>query len=439
MSDGESFIKDVGSLSLWNFSFFFINIFSFYLVTNILGPEEYGKYALVISLITTVSLAIFTSVNETLLRFAAITDDRRLVSNSIKYQYYFGFSALILLLIASIFLSDFYNKPLTLIIVFVSFSFLFTPYTESIKNFSIGKRRINNLIKISVFNQIFLVVFILALYLLNFRTAIFMGFAYLLVSFLTSIYTRHIFKLQKFKSDGKYNHKDIIKYIKGGFLFGIFKNITFQAALIMGARFVDTVHIAFYTFSIGLATASIFSVISALQTLTVPYVSKFYDNNDMNSVNKYFNASLKLGIIASIFISVALYFFLRLFLEYLFPKYAEVINIIPYILIAYIISNFNTPMSFLKSKGKIWILTKISIVASLFSLVNSYVLSKYFGFLGMLLSLIINISFISALSWYYSNKELKIRFTIFVTRKEFGAFKLYFRLAFSEIFKKFLR
>ncbi len=436
MSEGMKFIKDISFLSLWNISSSFIGIFSFYIITNLLGPTEYGKYSLVISLITTISLSAYASVNEALLRFSAITKDRKLVNQCIKIQYIFGLIALVGFLILSLFINKIYQKDINLILVIVSFSFFFTPFIESFKNLVVGRKSIKSLIYLSLSNQLFLIFFALCLFFLNIRSALVMASIYLVVSFLNFLQAKRLVDKLEYVDDGKYNKNELIKYIKNGFLFGLFKNIYFQSALIVGSKFIDAKHIGFYNFSISIAMMSIFAIINAIQILAVPYITSFYEKNEMEKVNSYFNASIKLGLILSIALSGLLYSFLKLVLPYLFPKYVDVLTVLPYILFAFVLLNFNATMSFLKAKGNIAILTKISILSTFFSLINSYLLSKYFGFNGMVISLIVNILFSVIITWYYAHKHLKLNFSLLPTKGEVSAFKLYFGLFINKFFDK---
>ncbi len=437
MADGEHFIKDVSFLSLWNVSSSFISIFSFYLITNILGPVEYGKYSLVISLIAIVSLSTYGAINETLLRFSAITSDKRLVKTCIKIQYALGFIALLGLLIFSYFIDNVYNKHLSVLLVIASLSFLFSPLIEVFKSLTMGRRNVNNLVYLSLSNQLLLIVLVAGFYLVSFKTALSMVIVYLFASFFNFFQARHLLNKMEYKDDGKYNKNEIVSYIKNGFLFGIFKNIFFQSALIMGSRFVDVANIGYYTFSVSIATVSIFAITGAIHILAVPYITSFYDKGKIKKVNVYFSASIKFGFVISLVVSFALYAFLKIFLEYLFPKYIPALLVLPYILIAFTLLNFNAASSFLKAKGHISLLTKIVIIASTFSLLDSYFLSRYYGFKGMLFSLIINVLFMCLLNWYYAYKKLKINFIILPTKAEISAFKFYLDLFLGKIIKKF--
>lgn len=436
MSDGKNFIKNIGSLSIWNIASAFIGLASFYLITNILGPTEYGKYALAISIVTTISLAVYASVNESLLRFSAITKDKKLVILSAKIQYAFGIISMLILLVFSRQISNLYNKPIAAILSIVSLSLLFTPLIELTKNFSIGRKNIKNLVYVSLFSQLTMIFLISIIYFLGHGNAVLVSSFYILSLFISFLYALHILKKESYENDNKYNKKDIFNYIKGGFVFGFLKNIYFQAALLVGSKFVDITNVAYYTFSISIATVSIFAVINAIQTISVPYITSFYEEGKIEKVNSYFSASIKLGIIISLIFSFLLFIFLKITLKYLFPKYTPALYIMPFIFLAFVIINLNSPMSYLKAKGKIIILTKISIIATIFSLLNSYILSRMFDFKGMILSLIINISFGSALSWYYAYKELKIKFSLIPTKEEIYAFKLYSRQFLNKIFKR---
>lgn len=433
MSDSKDFIRDVGSLSLLNMFSSFINIFGFFLVTNILGPIEYGKYSFVIYLITTVSLSAYGAVNEALLRFSAITKDKKLIKHCIKIQYAFGFIALFGFLVFSQFIDRIYGKPLSLILVITSFSFLFTPLVESFKNLTVGRKNIKGLIYISLTNQLLFIGLAIGLYLSNFKTSVAMGVIYLIASFFNFLQAKNLLDKMRYHEDGKYNKKELNNYIKRGLLFGLFKNIFFQSALIFGSKFIDAASIGYYTFSISIATVSIFAITSAISLITVPYITTFYEKSQISKVNSYFNASIKLGLLISIVASLMLYFFLKVFLKYLFPKYVDSLAIIPYIFIAFTLLNFNVTSSFLKARGHINILTKTSIITTVFSLIDSYTLSRFFGLNGMVISLILNILFTCAINWHYTNKKLGLTFMIIPNQEEIRALKLYLNLILVKI------
>lgn len=425
MSKTKDFLKDIGSLSIWNISSSLINILIFYSTTNLLGPTEYGKYSLVLAIVATFTLSLYASVNESLQRFSAITRDKKLIELSINIQSKLGLIAFFGFTILSIFASDIYNKPISFILFIISLSFLFTPTIEVVRNFSIGRKKVRNFVSLSFFNQLFFLLLILILYLFNLRIAMAASFIYLIVSIFSFIHAKRILKKEKFISDGKYNKKEIIRYIKYGFLFGFFKNLYLQTPLIIGSRFVDVTNIAYYTFSISIANASILAFVSSIHLMNVPYLTEFYKKRQKNKIIKYFNANIKFGLIITIISSVLLYTFLRFTMKYLFPKYIGTLQILPYILIGYILLNFITPIIFLKAKGEIYIITKAAIMSAIFSFISSLLLSKFLGLKGMILSLIFNIIFFSLVLLYYAYTKLGLKFTIIPNKEEIKIFVIY--------------
>ena len=433
MSESLKFVKDVGSLGAWNTFSSAISFFTFYIITNLLGPEEYGKYALTFSIISTINFAIYASVNETLQRFSAITKDKRLVTHCAKLQSFFGVVALITIVILSKFIAEIYGKPIRAILIIISLSFLFMPLVETVKNFSIGKKKVKNFISLSFLNQALLLAFAFMMFFTNMRTALVMAFVYVIVSFLGFIYATQIIKKEYHEDDNKYNKSEVTEYIKNGFLFSFFKNIYFQSAVLIGGVFISSKEVAYFTFSVSIAMATIFAVVQAIQTMSTPYITSFYEKGETERSNKYFGANIKVGLFTSIVISIIVYLFFKLFMAQLFPKYVEAISIMPYVFLGFILINFTLPMPFLKAAGKLASLTKIAIFSAAFGIVTSYVLSKSFGLFGVVAAFVFNIITTSVIVWYYAAKELKIKFAVVPTKEEFVAVRLFSQLFFNKL------
>jgi len=433
MSESLKLIKDTTFLSTWNIASALISVFIFYVVTNFLGPVEYGKYALAFAIISTINLSAYVSVNETLLRFSAVTKDKRMLMQCLKLQSFFGILVVAGLSVLSLFVKDIYNKPIGAILFVLALSFLFTPVIESVRSFSIGRKNVKNFVYLTFFNQIMLLIFIATFSFFGMRTAFLFSMAYVAVTFVSFVYAWRIIKKEKFEDDGKYNKKEVADYIKGGIVYGFFKNIYFQSAVFVGSRFVDIANVAYYTFGMSIATASIVSFIQNIQTMTVPYATNFYETKQTERCSKYLNAGVKLGLIVCTGISILLYVILKLVIKQLFPKYVAVITIIPYIFLASVMINFTLPISFLKAKGKMNTLVKISVTSAVFSVISSYTLSKLFGLNGMILSFIVNVLLVSLMAWYYARKELEVKFTIIPTKEEITVFVNYSRLLINKI------
>ena len=348
-----------------------------------------------------------------------------------------GFLTFLGFLIFSKFASRVYNKPIGTILFIIAFSFLFTPVIESVKSFSVGKRKIKNLVYLSLFNQILFIFLVSLLFFFKLSTTFYISLAYIFVSFIVFIYAISLVLNESYETDGKFSKSDVRSYIKVGFVFGFFKNLFFQSTLMVGARYVNLYNIAYFNFSISITIASIFAVISAMHTIIIPYMATIYNEGQTDKAARYLSATTKLGLFVSIIVGFLVYIFLWLFIGKLFPKYIGALQILPYIFLAFILLNFNTPMSFLKAKGKLLSLTKASIIATVFSFINSYLLSKYFGLKGMILSLILNILFMCLLIWYYAYKDLKLKFTIIPSKEEIAVFKIYMSYFLSKFISKF--
>jgi O-antigen/teichoic acid export membrane protein len=421
----SKFIKDVSGMAIWNVASSAINLIIFYLITNSLGPTEYGKYALAISIISTISLSMYASVNIALSRFSSISNSKNLLKQCLFFQFIFGFISLLLIAGFSNIISDYYNKEITLILVIAALSFLFTPIIEVTKNFGLGKKEIKEFILIALFNQTAFLAGILILNLLNISNALYMAIVYTIISILTFIFAAIRLLKQNFLEIKIYDREKVKQFIKEGFLFGFFKSAYLQSALLIGSRFIETNQVAMYAFSFSIASASLLQVINAIQSLVTPYVSPLYEKKDFKKLSLYFNGIIKFGLLISILLSIILSILIYFIIPILFPNYILAMKIFPYVLIAFCLINLLTYNEFLKAMGKIKILTISSIIITILTFISSFILVKMLGIKGMIISLALNILIAAALPWYMTPKKERLKITIIPSEEEIVYLKYY--------------
>jgi len=440
MNKSQNFVQNVGFLTSWNIISSAINFIIFYLITNFLGPTEYGKYAIVLTIISTTSLALHASINNALHRFSALTQDKNLIKYCLKVQFLLNLIVFVIISSFSWFISKVYNKPLTILFIIISATLLFTPYTEIAKNFFIGRINVKKFSYVAAINQLILLLGIMCTIIFGLDKAVYIAIAYLIAQLITFLYSHKIINKQDY-IEGGYNKKELNTFIKDGILYGIFKSAYLQMAIIIGGIFISLEQAAFYSFSFSIGMASIMQITNSIQTMLTPYTSplynKKYTKKNKKTIEKYFNAGIKSGLIINAIISIFIYAFLKITISYLFPKYALALNILPYFLLTFIIMNFLTPASFLKAKGKMKSLTKWAIITTILSIINSYIWSKIFGFKGVIIAFFTNTLIAIIILWYYSYKDLKLKLNLIPSKEEICYTLKYLKLIYKKLYGKF--
>ena len=353
----------------------------------------------------------------------------------LKLKLIFGIAAFIILFMFADIIADLYQKPISLIIRIASFSFLLTPFIESLKSSSIGLKNVRNFNFLSIIYQFCLIIFLLVLFFLFGKKSVYAALAFLLANFFTFLFSLRGISFKLFFSSNNGDIKNRInKYIKDGFIYGLTKNIYFQCPFIIGAYFVDSIHLAYYSFGLSIGIQGLFTFITAIQTMLLPYIINI---KSKTTLSKYVSLVMKTGIFISVILSLWLLLITYFLLPWLFPNYIEAFKYFPWIFLAFVFVNLRTPISLFKAAERMDLLTKLSLMATLFSVIISLILSFALGLTGMVIALNLNVLLYSYLHIHYLKKLKGIKINLFPVRSDWIILKKYFFILLSTLKTKF--
>lgn len=423
------------SVLLWvgNLSFSFLGVVVFYLLANTLGPEHYGNYALVLSIVAMISLAFYGIIGESIVRFSS-EDKDKVLYHGLKLQLIFGVISFLVLFLFADQIAGVYNKQIADIVRVVSFSFLLTPFIEAMKSHGIGLKKVKSFVLLSMVFQLGMIISLLFFFRVG-KTGLFAAFAFLAANILTFLFSlknlrfRYFFLKRKDKILFRMN-----QYIKNGFLYGLTRNLYFQSPLIVGAYFVDSIGLAFYSFGLSLGTQGLFTFITSIQTMLLPYVVSIKNKNRMS---EYIGAVIKIGIVVTIVLGLAILVLAYFLLPLLFPKYIESFKYIPWIFLAFVFLNLRAPMALFKVAERTDILTKISIFTALTSIVIGLLMSYFFGLIGMIIALNISVLLSSYLHIHYLKRINNVKVSLLISWRDWIIFRKYLAIFIKSFKKKF--
>ena len=423
------------SVLLWagNLSFSFLGVIVFFLLVNTLGPEHYGNYSLVLSIVAMISLAFYGIIGESIIRFS-YEDKDKVLYHGLKLQLIFGVISFLVLFLFADKIAGIYNKQIADIIRVVSFSFLITPFIEAIKSYGIGLKNVKLFVLLSVIFQLGMIVSLLLAFRVG-KTGFFAAFAFLTANIITFLFTLKNIRFSYFLS--RKRSRVLLrmnKYIKNGFFYGLTRNLYFQSPLIVGGYFVDSVSLAFYSFGLSLGTQGLFTFITSIQTMLLPYVVSIKNKKKMS---EYISAVIKIGIVVTITLSLAILVLVYFLLPLLFPKYMESFKYIPWIFLAFVFLNLRAPMALFKVAERTDILTKISIFTALTSIVIGLLMSFLFGLVGMIIALNISVLLSSYLHIHYLKRINNIKVSLLISWRDWVIFRKYLAIFIKSFKKKF--
>lgn len=431
---GVDFFKKSVMLWIGNILLTILNIIGFYLLTNFLSPGDYGNYSLVLSIAAFLSLAFYGIITDAIVRFSIEGDS--MFYYGLKLNIICGLLIFLFMFIFSEFIAHIYDKPISLIIKIVAFVFLFTAIIEAIKAYAIGKKKVNNFTYISTLAQVINIIVLLIFFKIS-RNVVIAAIAYLLSNIFTLFAILKQFKFKKiFTKKKKELTKRMNRYIKDGFLFGITKNIFFQSPLIIGAYFIDSVSLAFYSFGLSIGINGLFTFITSIQTMLLPYIVNLKDEKQ---ISKYISVVIKAGIVVSFILSIFVLIAVYLLLPIFFPKYVPTFKYIPWILLSFILLNLRAPMTLFKVIERMDALTKISVISAVSSIIFGIVLGYFFGLIGMIITLNINVLFSSYLHIHYLNKLSTIKISLLPNSSDWLILKKYSNFVLKGIKHKYFK
>lgn len=428
------FFKKSALLWVGNLFYSLLGITIFYLLANKLGPENYGDYSLVLSMVAMISLAFYGIIGESIVRFS-YENKKEVLHYGLRLELIFGVISFLLLFLFADRIAHIYQKPIADVVRIVSFSFLLTPFIEVVKSQGIGLKKVNQFVFLSIIFQLGMILSLFLVFRIG-KTAFLAAFAFLAANIITFLVSLKDIKLSfLFLRKRSRILLRMSKYIKDGFLYGLTKNLYFQSPFIVGGYFVGSVDLAFYSFGLSLGTQGLFTFITAVQTMLLPYIVSI---KNKLKISEYISVVIKAGIVVTVVLSVMILILVYLLLPIFFPEYLDAFKYIPWIFLAFVFLNLRAPMALFKVAERTDILTRISIFTALVSIILCLFMSFLFGLIGIIITLNLSVLISSYLHIYYLKKINNIKISLLITMRDWRIFSRYFNLFIKSFKKKFL-
>ena len=426
---GLEFVKK--SIYFWfgNLVVAILGFFTFFILTNYLGPEFYGNYSLALSIIAFLSLAVYGIISDAIIRFS---HEYPIDSGyfGLKLNIFAGITLFVILFLFAGVIESLYSKPISLFLRITSFAFLFTPFIESFKANAIGKKAVREFTFLSLAYNFMMLLSLLMLFRFN-KEAYIAAFAFLLSNILTFFIS--VWNINFFMIFSKKNLRLIKKmklYIKEGFVFGFTRTVFFHSPLIIGGYFMDSINLAFYSFGFSIGVQGLFTFVNAIQTLLLPFITAAKSKDE---VSNYTSVAINLGFFVTLLLAVGILGVLYFILPVLFPDYVLAYKYIIFIFMAFVFMNFRAPISIFKLAERMDILTRISIITAIFSVVTGIVLVYLWDIWGIVISLNINVLFYCFIHLYYLKKGTNVKLSLIPNINDLRIIKMYILLLFAKI------
>ena len=351
-----------------------------------------------------------------------------------RLNLFFGFIAFLILFVFAGIIADIYSKPIENILRVVSFIFLLTPFIEAVKAYGIGHKKVKIFVLLSIVFQAVMILSLIFLFKIG-KTGLFAAIAFFVANFISFLFAacyidfRLLLKKEKNKVILRMN-----KYIKNGFVYGLTRNLYFQSPFIVGGYFVGSTNLAFYSIGLALGTQGLFTFITAVQTMLLPYIAVIKNKTKMS---EYISVVIKGGIIVTVLLSLVILVLVYLLLPYFFPEYINSFKYIPWIFLAFGFLNFRAPMALYKASERTDILTKISVATAISSIFIGIIMSYLFGLIGMIITLNLSVLLSSYLHIYFLDKIGNVKVSLKITKSDFVIFRKYFYIFINSFKKKY--
>ncbi|MDY9922948.1 oligosaccharide flippase family protein [Methanobacterium sp.] len=422
MKDYKLYLQRIGLIGITNLLVALSSIFLLPIITKNFSIEDYGVFVQIITAMSLIPNITLLGLPFSMLRFISILNDKRKIREEF-YSIFFvvlACSIIISLMIyilstpiaTALFGGDAeVTKLLSIILLFTALNLLLLNYF----------RTFNQMKRYSIF---LLAQTYIGFFLVTYFVITGYGIFYIVLSYLISnlilflimiciILSEIGFKIPKFKYIKKYLSFGL-PTVPGNISYWVVDSMDrFIIGILLGTAFVG-----FY--SPGYTIGNIILMLIAPFTLILPSIlPKYYENNDMRTVNMYINSSLKIFLLIAIPCAFTLSLLSKPILTLLTtPEIA--LNgylITPFIAVSAIlfgcygiIGNILILAKKTKIFGILWI------IAAILNIILNIVTIPNFGILGAAIATLCSYSLVFLVSTFYSTKyfELKLEMSYII-------------------------
>lgn len=403
----ERFTSQNRSEFMWFASGYVINFVMGFVIIKILsnlGPDDYGKYALIITIANFFSLSFFGPFTQAFNRFFYTYTENKAFQNFIQLVYrmfLYTASVIIILTIISVFFSNTFSLPASLVILTGLFiiTFKINESTLSLLNI-IRKRKLNSLLlileKVLITISLAVLLFSRDLDLIK-ALIVFNIFYFAFAVFKTLFFKKNIPVKIENQTDYPKKHikKEFYNYVYPFMVWGQTSWLQLNGEKWIIADMLSTSDVGIYAVMISLINALISIPGNYLSEFLTPIIFKnFSDLSDKESLDtgmNYIKINIMIVTALTLFITVITYFIGSNLIVLISNKsFAAYSYLLPLLSIGVGLFNIAQAMTILGlsfNKPKIYLAPKITI--GLFSLASNILLVLWFGINGIAYSSIL--------------------------------------------------
>lgn len=417
MSLKKEIAKKSGLLGIFYVVSKFINFIYFFIITNLLGPAEYGILSLGMSIYETSAIP-HNSINNALVKYIAEKKQGNYLKLVLKMEVFLGFIIAPALILFSDSIAALLNQPISLIIKLVGVLYLAFTIRETLSNALLGISKIRYYsINEIAYNIIKLI--LITLIVLKIGSAFGALVAILIATFISALLLFRTLRKIKLNNDPV----KAVPVLNFGFKYFaqlMLLNLQPQIYIMLLAMFWPSAEIGYYKFLYSLIIIAMPSFIMLVSTVLQNYYSRFHFLKNKNDMENLFGLSLRIGAILICLASLVLMAVLGIFIRLMFNKYAAAIPLIPYFVVFGIVcSIYFLINSLIKATDNIQLQIKAQIPSLAVALVASVVLIPRFGALGAIISGVFAISVATVLCAYLIIKKLGIKPDLIPKKEDF--------------------
>lgn len=403
-------LKNLTAIFLGDVFVKFTGMITAIVLARYLGPEDYGKYAFVISFVLIFAVFSDFGLNELTIRDVAI-------DHSLAPQYFtssliskFIFSCLsIVFLILLAYLMGFPEEIILYIIVF-SISILFLTLTNSISSMFKAFEQMEYVSVIMFINSIALLVFILTLVYFN-GSLLQIIFSRVLALFIGFIIGFIILTKKALKPDFLINLSFIKRLVVNAFPFltvVIFHVLYLNVDIILLSKIKGVIHVGWYTAAANDIFFGLHIIPATISTIIYPIFSRHYTESIERFRNSC-NFAIKILILLGVPISVGIFILAPQIIHFIFgPRYENSIAVLQIFALSISFVFARDPLGLgLAVTGKIKTLMWLNASFLVLNIILNILLIPFYAEIGAAIASVICIFLSLLASYYILNKEIK--------------------------------
>ncbi|MFH0830246.1 MAG: oligosaccharide flippase family protein [Candidatus Aenigmatarchaeota archaeon] len=390
-----------GLIGGWSITAAVISFIFTLLVSNTLGPADYGLFVLSMSVFE-LGLVFFYGINDAGTKYIAETRLRCIAKKVATMEIIIGIIMAAVLFFGADFIAGLLGKPIGGYLRIVAIALAIRPGMEVLKSVYLGMKRMKLFVTVLAINDIGRLIFAAVAFALGFGVG---GVLWGLVAAIFLSFIIASFGLKKNGlSPGYFETRKLVNYSLRSFTYFIFLAIYAQITYYMVGAFLPAEEVGIFGLIFKLIVIGIGLIPAAVNTVLFPYFSEL--STDEERTGKLLSASLTITTVTATFMCVVMFLLLGHFVRLLFPAYSEGLLIVPILIAGSFINVISsTTDSLVKGRGdfRIGITSAAAAIAVL--AVSGYYMIPAYGLTG------------AALTWFFGSVTVNVLFLLQIRKK----------------------